>query len=117
MTTPGKAPLHIFDRRFYAKVALASAAVGAGMEWFMIKTGFYDKCVRIGIALVAPLQRARAQNAHWTLTWYYRSVHRRVTVIEAERIVDVHTGVAPEFGKRAPDPWAHHAERKGQERA
>jgi hypothetical protein len=63
MTIPGKAPLHVFDRRFYAKVALASAAVGAGMEWFMIKTGFYDKCVRIGTALVAPVQRARARNA------------------------------------------------------
>ncbi|XP_024373384.1 uncharacterized protein [Physcomitrium patens] len=31
--------------RWYAKVALFSACVGAGMEMFMIRTGFYEKVV------------------------------------------------------------------------
>jgi hypothetical protein len=70
---PARPPLHVFGRDFYVKTAVASALVGAAMELFMIKTGFYDK----------------------------------VTVIEAERLVDVQAGNAPEFGKRAPDPWAH----------
>ncbi|KAG0618819.1 hypothetical protein M758_4G093700 [Ceratodon purpureus] len=30
---------------WYAKVALFSASVGAGMEYFMIRTGFYEKVV------------------------------------------------------------------------
>ena len=30
----------------------------------------------------------------------------RVVVLEAEKRLDAQTGVAPEFGKRAPDPWA-----------
>jgi hypothetical protein len=40
-----KAPLHVFGRPFYIKVAAASFALGACIELFMIKTGFYDKCV------------------------------------------------------------------------
>lgn len=28
---------------FYAKVAAACFSLGAGMEYFMIRTGFYDK--------------------------------------------------------------------------
>ena len=29
--------------QFYAKVSLACFSLGAGMEVFMIRTGFYDK--------------------------------------------------------------------------
>ncbi len=29
---------------FYTKVAVLSFCLGAGMEYFMIRTGFYDKC-------------------------------------------------------------------------
>ncbi|XP_071705466.1 uncharacterized protein [Rutidosis leptorrhynchoides] len=28
---------------WYVKIAVVSAAIGASMEYFMIKTGFYDK--------------------------------------------------------------------------
>jgi hypothetical protein len=48
-----KAPLHVFGRPFYVKVAAASFALGACIELFMIKTGFYDKCVSPGFASVA----------------------------------------------------------------
>ena len=36
-----KVPLHHFGGSFYARVAALSFAVGAGMELFMIKSGFY----------------------------------------------------------------------------
>lgn len=36
-----KVPLHHFGASFYARVAVLSFAVGAGMEFFMIKSGFY----------------------------------------------------------------------------
>ena len=39
-----KPPLHVFGRPFYVKVAVASFALGAAIELFMIKTGFYDRC-------------------------------------------------------------------------
>ena len=39
-----KAPLHQFGTVFYTKVAAAGFVLGAGMEMFMIKTGFYNKC-------------------------------------------------------------------------
>ncbi|WPT13170.1 hypothetical protein PSENEW3_00001014 [Picochlorum sp. SENEW3] len=32
---------------FYTKVAVLSFCLGAGMEYFMIRTGFYDKVVEI----------------------------------------------------------------------
>ena len=38
-----KTPLHSFPPVFYAKVTAASFALGAAMELFMIKTGFYGK--------------------------------------------------------------------------
>lgn len=41
-----KPPLHVFRRPFYVKVAAASFALGACIELFMLKTGFYDKCAR-----------------------------------------------------------------------
>ena len=50
-----KPPLHVFGRPFYAKVAVASFALGACIELFMIKTGFYDKCVARGAAARTPL--------------------------------------------------------------
>ncbi|KAK4718427.1 hypothetical protein R3W88_016765 [Solanum pinnatisectum] len=31
---------------WYLKIALVSAMIGGSMEFFMIKTGFYDKAVR-----------------------------------------------------------------------
>ena len=37
---------HVFDARFNARVAVISFALGACIELFMIKTGFYDKCAR-----------------------------------------------------------------------
>jgi hypothetical protein len=43
-----KLPLHVFDRTFYAKVAAASFALGAGIELFMLKTGFYTTCAESG---------------------------------------------------------------------
>ena len=41
-----KVPLHVFDRSFYVKVGAASFALGAGIELFMLKTGFYNTCAR-----------------------------------------------------------------------
>ncbi|KAK4857199.1 hypothetical protein QYF36_025592 [Acer negundo] len=41
-----KAPLQIVGMKFldwYLKIAIGSALVGGSMEFFMIKTGFYDK--------------------------------------------------------------------------
>lgn len=38
---------HVFDSTFYTKIAVASFALGAAMEGFMIKTGFYDKVLHI----------------------------------------------------------------------
>jgi len=37
------APVHEFGRPFLLRLAAGSFAVGACMELFMIKTGFYDK--------------------------------------------------------------------------
>ena len=56
---PGRPPLHVFERPFYVKTAVASALLGAAMELFMIKTGFYDKCV-----VFAPSWRASGR--WWT---------------------------------------------------
>ena len=87
-----KPPLHVFGRPFYAKVAVASFALGACIELFMIKTGFYDKCA---VACAAPSSlRADVPRAV------------RVTVIEAERVLEAAAGNGPKFGQRAPDPWA-----------
>ena len=33
---------HEFDNKFYAKVATLGFMFGAGIETFMVKTGFYD---------------------------------------------------------------------------
>lgn len=107
---PAARQLHVFDRKFYLKTAVASALVGAATELFMIKTGFYEKCV-LAAALCAKTNRPCAHGLLVSVTDVCRGVVRaalrRVTVIEAERRVDVHTGAAPEFGKRAPNPWAH----------
>ena len=39
--------LSLRDYSFYAKLVPACFLVGAGMEFFMIKTGFYDKVTQI----------------------------------------------------------------------
>lgn len=44
MAKPIKAPLHVFDGRFYAKLGATCFVLGGCIETFMIKTGFYDKC-------------------------------------------------------------------------
>ena len=54
-----KPPLHVFGRPFYAKVAVASFALGACIELFMIKTGFYDKCA-VACASLAGALTSRA---------------------------------------------------------
>jgi len=69
------------------------------MELFMIKTGFYQKCVARRV--FAPCLSLTGQRV------LCLRLCARVTVIEAERLIDVQTGAAPQFGKRAPDPWAH----------
>jgi hypothetical protein len=38
-------PLQEFTGAFYAKVAVLCFGVGAGIETFMVNTGFYDMCV------------------------------------------------------------------------
>ena len=38
---------HVFGNDFLVKVAGTCFCIGAGIEFFMIKTGFYDKCVHI----------------------------------------------------------------------
>lgn len=43
MSKSVKAPLHVFDGRFHAKLAATGFVLGACIEMFMIKTGFYDK--------------------------------------------------------------------------
>ena len=60
---PWRPPLHVFERPFYVKTAVASALLGAAMELFMIKTGFYDKCV-----VFAPGEWACEQLVATTLT-------------------------------------------------
>ena len=62
-----KPPLHVFGRPFYAKVAGASFALGACIELFMLKTGFYNTCALTDPARAAfaprgwlPLSSARA---------------------------------------------------------
>lgn len=37
-------PLQEFTGAFYAKVAVLCFGVGAGIETFMVNTGFYDMC-------------------------------------------------------------------------
>jgi hypothetical protein len=59
-----KPPLHVFTRPFYVKVAGASFALGAAIELFMLKTGFYDTCARAAVThtrAAAPLQGGRAR--------------------------------------------------------
>jgi hypothetical protein len=88
-----KPPLHVFGRPFYVKVAVASFALGACIELFMIKTGFYDKCAAACVHCTVLAARSPATG-------------RRVTVIEAERVLEAAAGNGPKFGQRAPDPWA-----------
>jgi len=38
---------HAFDSKFYVKLVVASFALGAAVEGFMIATGFYDKVLLI----------------------------------------------------------------------
>lgn len=42
-----KKPAHNFDFGFYARVSALSFGIGASMELFMIKTGFYEKVTSI----------------------------------------------------------------------
>ena len=42
-----RAPAHVFDRAFYAKIAGVSFIVGAAFEGFMLATDFYPKVLAI----------------------------------------------------------------------
>mmetsp|Transcript_5954 Transcript_5954/g.20522 ORF Transcript_5954/g.20522 Transcript_5954/m.20522 type:complete len:84 (+) Transcript_5954:170-421(+) len=39
--------LSLRDYKFYSKLIPLCFAVGAGMEFFMVKTGFYDKVTQL----------------------------------------------------------------------
>ena len=45
--------LSLRDYKFYAKLVPLCFTVGAGMEFFMIKTGFYDKVTEIEAEKIA----------------------------------------------------------------
>jgi len=53
---------HVFDTRFYAKIAAVSFIVGAGFETIMLSTGFYPKVLAI------EAERLRAAAATTTTT-------------------------------------------------
>mmetsp|Transcript_14108 Transcript_14108/g.44157 ORF Transcript_14108/g.44157 Transcript_14108/m.44157 type:complete len:85 (+) Transcript_14108:215-469(+) len=48
------------DGSFLAKLGAVCFAVGAGMELFMIKTGFYDKVVQLEADRIREYRRALA---------------------------------------------------------
>jgi hypothetical protein len=52
-------PRHVFGRAFYARVTVMSFALGAAMELFMIKTGFYAKVTDLEAQRRADLAEGR----------------------------------------------------------